>query len=199
MTKSNDTRFSNRATTRKTMAALCLVMAAPGMARADDAFLRSAKIERTAGSVVADGQDKVGGRIGQVSGFLEASESGQGVLAGSGQDRSNESRSQQRSTQNARITKVKEAAKVLDRAMNLTIDRYAIYEHLNTMTADQIDVSFPRGDHLAHLQQAARDYNAAVLLYRRAQERLEEAQAELTGGQALSGSALAELNALLGQ
>ena len=79
------------------------------------------------------------------------------------------------------------------------ITLYAVYDALNSMSPEQIDSFYPNGGHAEAVYDAATRYNAVVLQFQEAEERLKGLRAGLTGGQTLQGNVLSELNALMGE
>lgn len=148
-------------------------------------------------STFATGSDRPGGSIGFIGGVLDASGNHSGGIGVRTSDGNETSR--KLATQRARIEQSRLAAQILhDRYADVSA-LYTEYERLTAMTPADVSVAFPFGGYDAHLAQVVSDYHLALAEYEIAQARMNQAQANLTGGTALQGGVLEELNALLGQ
>ncbi len=133
--------------------------------------------------------------VQNVTSVLQAASSDQAGRAAN----SRNDRQERRASHQGKIEMVRTMTRLTQLAYTRTRTLYAEYDRLNTMTPEQALAAYPNGDHFEHLHASAVSYNAAVDVYYLASRQLNRAKAGLTGGQALSGGVVAELNALLGQ
>ena len=169
---------------------------------------RGNKGGRTNGRVRGDGlgdedrHEKVG------SGFLDSH--GGGIIGDDettdedvrdrSRDRSRDRRERRRAAaMTARLAAYQIAQTDVSQSRAEALRLYAIYERLNAMTTDQRFQAYPDGGYNAALRDAAIRYNNAVSSFQIAEATAAQTLASLTNGRDLTGSALAELNALLGQ
>ncbi len=170
---------------------------------ADNSGKASARTVQSISSVGASGQGSRDGGVMasapaptvQTSSVLQAAASNQAGRAANSRERS----SGHRVNHQAKIQLMHKMTRLVQ-SSRIRLERlHADYQTLANMSEAEKLQAFPEGDHFGHLQAAAIRYNTSVEVYYMAVAQQDVAKAALTGGQALSGGVVEELNALLGQ